>query len=79
MDITVAGDVSFAGFTYYMKKIGNCTYKDPFVKIIDLIKSDFVVVNLESPFGDVEKPPAMLTKEKSIHMLAEPESIDGLR
>lgn len=78
-DIIFTGDVSFAGFIYYMKKIGNCTYNESFSKVVSLFHTDFVVVNLESPFGNAENPPPMLKKGKKVHMMAELESVTGLK
>lgn len=62
-----------------MKKVGNCTYNESFSNVVSLFRTDFVVVNLESPFGNAENPPPMLKKDKKVHMMAELESVTGLK
>ena len=77
--MTIGGDVSFAGFTNYMKQTGNCSYNESFTFIKPVLKADFLFVNLESTFGNVKKPPKPLDKNKSVTMLAEPDAVNGLK
>ena len=77
--MTIGGDVNFAGFTNYMKKSGNCSYNESFTFIKPVLKAEFMFLNLESPFGNVNKPPKPLDKNKIVTMLAEPEAVYGLK
>ena len=77
--MTIGGDVSFAGFTNYMKQTGNCSYNESFTFIKPVLKADFLFLNLESPFGNVNTPPKPLDKTKYVIMLANPEAVSGLK
>jgi len=79
-EIIFGGDVSFAGIIYYLKRIENCSYKESFEKIESIFKqADDVVINLESPLGDVQNPPRRNDEAKDLHLLAETESVQSLK
>lgn len=78
--MSVGGDVSFSGITCYLAKKGYCKYNDSFTLLQPVTnKTDFVLVNLESPIGNTEIPPKKLDEGKEVHLMAEEKSLEALK